>query len=86
MNVERAFLQLAEKIKETQTPVCMETDPDAWFPEQGGGLMPDTRKAKKLCQQCPAQKECLNYALVANEQYGIWGGLAPRERAQLRRK
>jgi hypothetical protein len=29
---------------------------------------------------------CLAYALYADERYGIWGGLDPRERQHLRRQ
>jgi WhiB family transcriptional regulator, redox-sensing transcriptional regulator len=85
MKVERAYLLLADRIRETHTPECMETDPDAFFPEQGGGLNSDIRNAKRICQRCPARRECLNYALEANEQYGIWGGLTAKERQKLRR-
>jgi hypothetical protein len=84
MKVEKAYLLLADRIRETQTPECMETDPDAFFPEQGGGLNRDIKNAKKICSRCPAKVECLNYALEANEQFGIWGGLTTSERHRLR--
>lgn len=86
MKVEKAYLLLAGRIRETHTPECMETDPDAFFPEQGGGLNSDIKSAKKICQRCPAKVECLNYALEANEQYGIWGGLTTTERHRLRKR
>lgn len=41
--------------------------------------------AKSICQQCPAKKECLEYAVVANIQYGMWGGLTVIERNNLRK-
>ena len=85
MKVELAFLQLADRIRETHTPECMETDPEAFFPEQGGGLNSDIKSAKSICERCPARRECLTYALEANEQYGIWGGLTTSERQRLRR-
>ncbi|HVF54354.1 MAG TPA: WhiB family transcriptional regulator [Actinomycetota bacterium] len=37
-------------------------------------------KAKKVCQECPVRLECLEYALVTKEPYGIWGGLTEMER------
>lgn len=85
MKVEKAFLQLADRIKETHEPECRETDPEAWFPNEHEGRSSEIKKAKKICQQCPAIRECLTYALVANEQYGIWGGLTASERQRLRK-
>lgn len=36
--------------------------------------------------KCPVQAECLKYALAADEEFGIWGGLDPRERQNLKRR
>ncbi|MBY6683126.1 WhiB family transcriptional regulator [Rhodococcus sp. BP-316] len=36
--------------------------------------------AKKLCEVCPVAAQCLEYAMDAEEPYGIWGGLSPEER------
>lgn len=41
--------------------------------------------AKDLCAECPLLTACRDYALIANEQFGIWGGLMPEERQQMRR-
>ncbi len=60
--------------------LCAQTDPEAFFPEKGGS----TREAKKVCQTCPVQAECLAYALEHDERFGIWGGLSERERRRLR--
>ena len=30
--------------------------------------------------------ECLDYAISHNEEYGIWGGMTPRERRKQRKK
>ncbi|MEE6169081.1 MULTISPECIES: WhiB family transcriptional regulator [unclassified Mycolicibacterium] len=37
--------------------------------------------AKRICASCPVLSRCREYALDAQEPYGIWGGMAPRERA-----
>ena len=39
--------------------------------------------AKSVCAACPVSQLCLNYA-VNNEEYGVWGGYTPKERAQMR--
>jgi WhiB family transcriptional regulator, redox-sensing transcriptional regulator len=57
-------------------------DPDLYFPERGGTSKP----AKALCQTCPVRQECLEHALEAPEQFGIWGGLAEPERRSLRKQ
>ncbi len=61
--------------------LCAETDPEAFFPEKGGS----TREAKRICNQCEVQAECLAYALKNDERFGIWGGLSERERRKLKR-
>jgi WhiB family redox-sensing transcriptional regulator len=54
-------------------------DPDIWFPSPG--CAPKVAPlAKVICAACPVQTECLEYALVARESYGIWGGLTAKER------
>lgn len=57
-------------------------DPDIFFPPDGG----DAAHARQICAECPVQAECLDYAIGADEEYGIWGGLDPRERWNLKRR
>lgn len=40
-------------------------------------------KAKAICQVCPVQSDCLEFALEIREPYGIWGGLTETERRQV---
>lgn len=61
--------------------LCAQTDPDAFFPENGGS----TRAAKSICSGCEVRAKCLNYALAHDERFGIWGGLSVRERRRLQR-
>lgn len=60
---------------------CLDADPEAFFPEKGGS----TREAKRICNACPVQDECLEWALENEERFGIWGGMSERERRRLRR-
>lgn len=64
-----------------QHALCAQTDPEAFFPEKGGS----TREAKSVCTTCDVRAECLEYALLNDERFGIWGGLSERERRKLRR-
>ena len=38
-----------------------------------------------ICNTCPVRAECLEYALGANAQYGVFGGMAEEERREVRR-
>jgi len=40
-------------------------------------------RAKAICNECPVQVECLDYAVRIRESHGIWGGLNETERRLL---
>ena len=61
---------------------CLGVDPDFFCPERGAS----TREAKAVCRACVVREDCLEYALVNGEKFGIWGGLSERERRRLRRQ
>jgi WhiB family transcriptional regulator, redox-sensing transcriptional regulator len=61
--------------------LCAQTDPESFFPEKGGS----TREAKKVCLTCEVRQDCLEYALLNDERFGIWGGLSERERRKLKK-
>jgi WhiB family transcriptional regulator, redox-sensing transcriptional regulator len=60
---------------------CAQTDPEAFFPDEGGS----TREAKRICRMCDVTDECLAYALERDERFGIWGGHSERERRPMKR-
>ena len=62
--------------------LCQETDPEEFFPEKGGS----SRAAKRVCRSCEVQTECLEYALLHDIRFGIWGGTSERERRALKRR
>ena len=61
---------------------CRGADPDLFFPERGAS----TRTAKSICRECTVREECLEFAIVSSEKFGIWGGLSERERRRIRRE
>jgi len=63
--------------------LCVETDPEQFFPEPGGGA---GRNAKRICARCEVQPECLDYALRHDDVIGVWGGLTDNERYRLGRR
>jgi WhiB family redox-sensing transcriptional regulator len=61
--------------------VCAQTDPEAFFPEGKGA---SARAAKKICVTCPVEAECLEWALINDERFGVWGNTSPRQRSAMR--
>ena len=65
---------------------CRSTDPDLFFPVGTTGIALDhIAAAKAVCQSCPSQEPCLEYALQTNQDSGIWGGASEEERRVIRR-
>ena len=58
---------------------CKGVDPELFFPSIGKTSNP----AKAICNECPREAECLEYALSAGEKFGVWGGTSERERVLL---
>ena len=62
-------------------PPTREHDP--WFED-------DELLAAAICNGdydgkiCPLREECLRWALINHEQYGVWGGMLPHDRRHLR--
>lgn len=55
------------------------TRPDWFFPDQYS--QGATRRAKQICNTCPHQQACAEWAITTSQDYGIYGGLTPKERA-----
>lgn len=67
---------------------CAGMDTNLFFPAGTGHGRPAGYgvEAKAVCHRCPVRIECLNHALANGEQHGIWGGMGPRERTNVRRR
>jgi WhiB family transcriptional regulator, redox-sensing transcriptional regulator len=67
--------------------LCTQTDPEAFFPEQGAATGRALRVARQMCSACPVRTQCLEWALGHGEVLeGIWGGTTERERRRLKRR
>lgn len=65
---------------------CADTDTNRFFsPEHERGFARERREdaAKAYCRRCPVVEQCLEHAMAVREEHGVWGGLNPRERADL---
>ena len=80
-------LQALHEAIEEQGSVACQNFPDEMYEEEDNA---DSRAMqhiiKKICGDCPLRFMCLDYAMTAREQYGIWGGLTTRERNDIHRE
>jgi len=66
--------------------LCRDTDPGLFFPVGTTGLALDQiTSAKNVCDQCEAREVCLEFALITNQDSGVWGGASEEERRNMRR-
>ena len=56
-------------------------DDNAWMDYQTRRYQ--EKAAKEICADCPVQMLCREYAVMANEPTGIWGGMTTVERQSL---
>jgi WhiB family transcriptional regulator, redox-sensing transcriptional regulator len=61
---------------------CKGVDPEIFYPISDD----DADEAKAICAECPVRLQCLEYALIARERDGIWGGCTERERRRIIRQ
>ncbi|MDP9074479.1 MAG: WhiB family transcriptional regulator, partial [Actinomycetota bacterium] len=65
---------------------CRNTAPDLFFPVGvTGQALDQIEAAKSVCQQCSVKLDCLEFALVTNQESGVWGGTTEEERRKVRR-
>lgn len=83
---------MSDKLREPwkfENPVCREIGGDIFYsgdeddPEQIDSNLINNNLAKKVCEGCSHLMECRNWAL-RHESHGVWGGLTPKELANLR--
>lgn len=59
--------------------LCAQVDPEIFYPEKGMSFY----AARRVCASCPVVAQCLEYAIENREEYGLWGGTTPKQRATL---
>ena len=62
---------------------CKNKDPEIFFPGSGSG---GVREATDICDECPVEDLCLEYALKERIDHGVWGGKSERERQRILRQ
>lgn len=85
---------MSDKLREPWTfekPICREIGGDLFYagdeddPGQLDNNFANTQMAKQVCLSCQHLIECREWG-VHHESFGVWGGLSPKELANLRRK
>ena len=66
---------------------CRDEDPELFFPiGSTGPALVQLQQAKAVCAGCQVQSVCLEWALAAGVEHGVWGGLGEEERRSLKRR
>ncbi len=66
---------------------CTTQDPELFFPiGSTGPSLRQLEQARQVCSGCPVRLPCLEWAIDAGINDGIWGGLSETERQSLRRR
>lgn len=60
--------------------ICGTSEVDFFSPR-----VADRAKAKKVCAECPVEVDCLNFAVINWEDFGVWGGTTGPERKAMRK-
>lgn len=86
LSSSRNLTLAAENDEWRRTANCRDTSPDLFFPVgTTGPALEQIATAKAVCGTCPSQAPCLEFALMTNQDTGIWGGTSEEERRKLRK-
>ncbi|HYP46036.1 MAG TPA: WhiB family transcriptional regulator [Propionibacteriaceae bacterium] len=66
---------------------CLRVDPELFFPVgTTGRAHRQAERAKHVCADCPVREACLDFAVTAGIEHGVWGGYSEEERRGLTRR
>jgi WhiB family redox-sensing transcriptional regulator len=66
---------------------CVNEDPELFYPiGNTGPALLQIEDAKAVCRRCPVIEECLEFALDAKIDSGVFGGMSEDERRSLKRR
>ena len=70
-----------------QHAACRGQDPELFFPiGASGAALLQLKEAKAVCAGCPVQCLCLEWAVLAGIDHGVWGGMSEEERRTIKRR
>jgi len=66
---------------------CLTEDPELFFPiGNTGPALAQIDDAKRVCRRCAVREECLQWAIDAGQDHGVWGGMSEDERRAMKRR
>jgi len=65
--------------------LCRGEDVRDFYSHEEEDRTPIPDRIRGLCESCPVNEACLEYA-IKNENYGFWAGTTARERKNIRRE
>lgn len=72
---------------EWRNAACLDEDPELFFPVGNTGpAVLQAEEAKQVCRRCEVREKCLEWALEAGHDHGVWGGMSEDERRSLKRR
>lgn len=63
---------------------CLNSDPDLFFEDADEDADQPNPTVVTICNRCPIQVDCLNWAMETDQRHGSWGGTTPRQRRKIR--
>jgi WhiB family redox-sensing transcriptional regulator len=66
---------------------CRREDPEMFFPVGDSKLAQrQLKQAKAVCAGCAVRSVCLEFAILAGIEHGVWGGYGEDERRDMKRR
>jgi hypothetical protein len=95
--IQNLYLELSNAVADLEDPpMCSQEVYRDWFFPEGfhnqkgvsNSLIMAQQKAMELsavriCMSCPIKDLCAEYAIIAQEEHGIWGGTTPASRRSI---
>ena len=70
-----------------QDATCRDQEPELFFPiGVSGAALLQLQEAKAVCAGCPVRCLCLEWAVLAGIDHGVWGGTSEEERRTIKRR
>ncbi len=78
--------ETGSKVNWRDVAACRDLDTNLFFPPgDGAQAQEQIEKAKEICGKCVVADDCLEFALITRQDYGVWGGKTEKERRSIRR-
>ena len=76
----------AVDVRWREDAACRASSPDLFFPVGTvGHALTEIESAKAVCAGCGVREACLEFAVLTNQEFGVWGGTSEEERRKLRK-